>query len=94
MGDSGQVSPAMPAMRSKVEIIKDVKTGKKPDLKIVLAVGDVALLVEPCELKEGDKEQKFLLKQINPKSEFNGHKYKVKASHFKPWVDPSIPPPP
>ena len=84
----------MPAMRSKVEIIKDVKTGKKPDLKIVLAVGDVALLVEPCELKEGDKEQKFLLKQINPKSEFNGHKYKVKASHFKPWVDPSIPPPP
>ena len=42
----------MPAMRSKVEMIKDVKTGKKPDLKIVLAVGDVALLVEPCELKE------------------------------------------
>lgn len=94
MGDSGQASPAMPAMRSKVEMIKDVKTGKKPDNKIVLAVGDVALLVEPCELKEGDKEQKFLLKQINPKSEFNGHKYKVKASYFKPWVDPSIPPPP
>ena len=32
-----------------------------------------------------------MLKQINPKSEFNGHKYKVKESYFKPWVDPSIP---
>ena len=40
------------------------------------------------------KSRKRLLKQINPKSEFNGHKYKVKASYFKPWVDPSIPPPP
>ena len=90
MGESGQGSPAKPAMRSKVEMIKDVKTSKG----VVLAVGDVAQLVEPCELKEGDKEPKFLLKQINPKSEFNGHKYKVKESYFKPWVDPSIPPPP
>ena len=77
MGDSGQGSPAMPAMRSKVEMIKDVKTGKG----VVLAVGDVAQLVERCEVKEGDKEPRFLLKQINPKSEFNGHKYKVKQMH-------------
>ena len=59
MGDSGQGSPAMPAMRSKVEMIKDVKTGKG----VVLAVGDVAQLVERCEVKEGDKEPRFLLKQ-------------------------------
>ena len=41
----------MPAMRSKVEMIKDVKTGKG----VVLAVGDVAQLVERCEVKEGDE---------------------------------------
>ena len=88
MGDSGHGSPAHPSLassRRKVEMIKQVKDKNKV---VVVEVGEIVTLVEQCEAKTGDKEPKFLIKKKD------GHKYKVKDSYFKEWVDPSIPPPP
>ena len=87
MGDSGHGSPAHPSLassRRKVEMIKQVKDKNKV---VVVEVGEIVTLVEQCEAKTGDKEPKFLIKKKD------GHKYKVKDSYFKEWVDPSIPPP-
>ena len=88
MGDSGHGSPAHPSLassRRKVEMIKQVKDKNKV---VVVEVGEIVTLVEQCEAKTGDKEPKFLIKKKD------GHKYKVKDSYFKEWVDPSIPPAP
>ena len=81
MGDSGHGSPAHPSLassRRKVEMIKQVKDKNKV---VVVEVGEIVTLVEQCEAKTGDKEPKFLIKKKD------GHKYKVKDSYFKEWVD-------
>ncbi len=79
--DSGHGSPAHPSLassRRKVEMIVQVKN---KDKDVVVEVGEIVTLVEQCEAKEGDKEPTFLIKKKD------GHKYKVKDSYFKEWVD-------